>query len=239
MKNMAVLGRGMNTSRALVLASSLALLFGLGPWAPAVEAWDTSPSCGSSTFPATGQEVSYAVGTLTAGAPVYDDGAVRAGGALSYRDNGDGTITDLNTGLMWEKKEQELTSLHDWMVAFPWSDPRGSIWDWVAAVNAEGGVGFAGYNDWRIPNVRELESIVDYGTSNPAVAEAFNNGGEMLVTCTVLECSRTQPLAYWTSTTVAFFPVNAWVVNFGGGFTDFMTKSLSAFVRAVRGGCVP
>src|SRR3989442_5172477 len=92
------------------------------------------------------------------------------------------------------------------MVAFPWSDPRGSIWDWVAAVNAEGGVGFAGYNDWRIPNVRELESIVDYGTSNPAVAEAFNNGGEGVGAFYPARNYRRQPVAYSGAPTLAVLP---------------------------------
>jgi hypothetical protein len=46
-------------------------------------------------FPATGQTTSYAAG---------DDGAIKAGAPLSYTHNGDGTITDNNTKLVWEKK---------------------------------------------------------------------------------------------------------------------------------------
>src|SRR5258707_95702 len=56
----------------------------------------------------------------TTGAPVNDDGAVRAGGALSYQDNGDGTVTDLNTQLMWEKKSED-GSLHDVSNTYVWS----------------------------------------------------------------------------------------------------------------------
>src|SRR2546425_6256184 len=66
--------------RTLVLASSLALLSSLGLWATAVEAWWTPPpslSCGSSTFPATGQ-ITPATGTMThTGATVRDDGFVK------------------------------------------------------------------------------------------------------------------------------------------------------------------
>src|SRR2546430_2545653 len=153
MNSMTVLGPGTNTCRALVLASSLALLLGLGPWATAVEAWDTSPSCGSSTFPATGQ-ITPATGTMThTGATVRDDGFVKAGGALSYQDNGDGTVTDLNTMLMWEKKSMD-GSLHDVGKTFVWSSPvTDTVWDWVDAINTElgNGIGFAGYNDWRLP----------------------------------------------------------------------------------------
>src|SRR5437867_11791104 len=93
--------------RALVLASSLALLSSLGLWATAVEAWGTPPpssSCGSSTFPATGQTTSFPPTLKITDDPVHDDGFVKAGGALRYQNSGDGTITDLNTRLMWEQK---------------------------------------------------------------------------------------------------------------------------------------
>src|SRR3989441_11076837 len=189
--------------RTLVVASSLALLSSLGLWATAVEAWWTPPpslSCGSSTFPATGQ-ITPATGTMThAGATVRDDGFVKAGGALSYQDNGDGTVTDLNTLLMWEKKSMD-GSLHDVSKTFVWSSPiTDTVWDWIDAVNTElgTGIGFAGYNDWRLPNVRELQSIVDYGRSNPAVDPAFNNNFSF--GCTVLTCSQIFALPYWSST---------------------------------------
>src|SRR5438309_9105764 len=112
----------------LVLARSLALLFGLGVGATAVDAWDGASStsvtsaCGSQTFPATGQTTSYGNSTNTQlhDVTVKDDGFVRAGGALRYVDNGNGTITDLNTGLMWEKKVQD-GGLHDWSNKYEWS----------------------------------------------------------------------------------------------------------------------
>src|SRR3989442_15495170 len=139
--------------RALVLGSSLVLPFGVAVWAAAVEA----QTC-ANAFPATGQTTSYSATTLTTTlAPVKDDGFVRAGGALSYRDNGDGTITDLNTGLMWEKKSVDGSD-HDVTKVFPWSSlVQATVWDWIDAINTEvaNGVGFAGFNDWRIPNVRE------------------------------------------------------------------------------------
>ena len=51
---------------------------------------------GGQRFPASGQTTAYGPGS---------DGDVQAGAPLSYTDNGDGTITDPNTGLMWEKKD--------------------------------------------------------------------------------------------------------------------------------------
>src|SRR5882762_10987096 len=136
--------------RALVLASSLALLSSLGLWATAVEAWWWTPppppsSCGSSTFPATGQ-ITPATAMTHTGATVRDDGFVKAGGALSYQDNGDGTITDLNTGLMWEKKSLDGSD-HDATKTFVWSSPlTDTVWDWIDAINTEvgNGIGFAG-----------------------------------------------------------------------------------------------
>ena len=218
---------------------SLALLVGLGLSATAVQAWDTSPSCGSSTFPATGQ-LTPATDTMTqTGATVRDDGVVKAGGPLSYQDNGDGTITDLNTGLMWEKKSADGSD-HDVTKVFPWSSlVQATIWDWIDAINTEvaNGVGFAGYNDWRIPNVRELLSIADYGRLNPSVDPAFNNN--LSPGCTVLTCSATTIRDfYWSSTTVATIPLDAWEVEFFSGAISAALKGGSHAVRAVRGGCV-
>ena len=62
-------------------------------------------------LPATGQTTSYVAG---------DDGDIRAGAPLKYRDNGDGTVTDENTKLMWEKKDQASGGLHNWNNTYPW-----------------------------------------------------------------------------------------------------------------------
>src|SRR2546423_8330810 len=201
---------------------SLALLSSLGLWATAAGAWGTPettppPSCGSSTFPATGQ-LTPAMGTLThTGATVRDDGFVKAGGPLSYRDNGDGTISDLNTGLMWEKKSAD-GSLHDVNKTFVWSSPvTDTVWDWIDAVNTEvaNGIGFAGFNDWRLPNVRELLSIIDYGRLNPLVDPVFHNNESH--GCTVFIFSATQTPPYGSSTTVATTDVDAWAVGLAAG----------------------
>jgi len=222
--------------RTLVLAISLALLFGLALRVPAAEA---SSSC-NGTFPATGQTTSFATSTKTpTGAPVGDDGAVQAGGPLSFTDNGDGTITDNNTGLMWEKKSLDGSD-HDVNKAFLWSDPNAAtIWDWLDALNA---TSFAGYNDWRIPNVKELHSIVDYEAStSPTVDPAFNNN--VVAGCDVFTCSVTAGSVHWTSTTVAAHHDQAILVDFekdfpGDVFPFFKSKlggGFPAFVRAVRG----
>ncbi len=80
-------------------------------------------------FPATGQTTCYTSGgAVTPCAGTGQDGDVQAGATLSYTDNGDGTITDNNTGLMWEKKSDD-GSIHDkdttytWDNAFPCTSP--------------------------------------------------------------------------------------------------------------------
>ncbi len=71
----------------------------------------TNELSAAQAFPATGQTTSYAAG---------DDGALTPGTALSYTDNGDGTITDNDTKLMWEKKDQTSMSPHNVDSIYPW-----------------------------------------------------------------------------------------------------------------------
>lgn len=166
-------------------------------------------------LPATGQTVSYAAG---------DDGDVQAGGPLSYTDNGDGTVTDIRTGLTWEMKTDTNVNETYW-----W---EGAL-DYVAQLNTmNNGAGFAGHNDWRLPNVKELLSIVDYGRFNPSIDPIFGP--------TAGTIGRPR---YWSSTSwAAYYPeTNAWAVDFGDGYGNFTPlvpfgKNSSLRVRAVRGG---
>ncbi len=90
---------------------------------------------------------------------------VRSGsgyGQNSFTDNGDGTITDTATGLMWMK------------------DDRGSGLNWQDALSYSEDLSLEGYDDWRLPSVKELQSIVDYSrspatTSSPAMDPIFNS----------------------------------------------------------------
>ncbi len=136
------------------------------------------------------------------------------------------TVIDLNTGLEWEKK-CSCGGLHDQNIRYPWSGngSEETIWDWLDDVNAEGGSGYAGHSDWRIPNLKELQSIVDYGVSNPAVHPAFNNAAD----------SFTLPRLYWSSTTRSPLTSDAWFVDFSDGSVGGFDKSIGPrFIRAVR-----
>jgi hypothetical protein len=190
---------------------------------------------GGQRFPASGQTTSYGPGS---------DGAVRAGGALSYTDNGDGTITDHNTGLMWEKKD-DSGGIHDKDNTYTWwgGVTPGYLMDGTMVTVFLNTLNtppcFAGHCDWRIPNVKELQSIVDYEIPfpDPTVHTAFHNTN-CTPGCTVTTCSCTQSFYYWSSTTCRFTPSSAWYVFFGGGivFSYGGLKTNDFYVRAVRGG---
>jgi hypothetical protein len=191
------------------------------------------------------------------------DGETHKGVALAYADNGDGTITDMNTGLTWEKKSDD-GSVHDKDNGYPWVGtcssggatvcgttadcatpgstcqagdfqkvfPGGqTIFQWVAGLNSGG---FAGHNDWRVPSVRELQSIVNYENVTPAVSAAFNNN--CAASCTVTTCSCTVSGGYWSSSTYTYSPDYAWSVYFYDGGAGASFKSFAFYVRAVRGG---
>jgi hypothetical protein len=124
---------------------------------------------------------------------------------------------------MWEKKVSGSNCPHCVNDLYMFSDAAGT---WINAVNAEGGKGFAGHSDWRLPNVRELQSIVDYGRFTPATNPVFNNG---INSFTVTEF-------YWSSTPAAINSSFAWQVNFLNGLIDAFDKNGTNNVRAVRGG---
>jgi len=184
-------------------------------------------------FPATGQTTCWnTAGAVIACPGTGQDGDLQTGSILAYQDNGDGTITDSNTGLMWEKlDDNNVSGIHDWSDRYTWANAFAVK---IAALNAGGG--FAGYTDWRLPNRKELDSIVNLGNANPAVSPAFNTG--CTPGCTVTSCSCTQSNRYGCSSSFAFNPASAWHVSFDHGFDTAGSKNGPSFtyVRAVRGG---
>ncbi|HTQ79790.1 MAG TPA: DUF1566 domain-containing protein, partial [Thermoanaerobaculia bacterium] len=193
---------------------------------------------GATGFPATGQTTSYPSDKndhITGPVAVPDDGALQAGATLSYTDNGDGTVTDNNTGLMWEKKSDD-GGLHDKDNGYAWTSTGSvdTVWDWLDRINAAGGTGFAGYNDWRIPNIKELQSLVNFESAAPMTSSAFKNN--CVAGATVLTGSCTLTSNYWSSTTWPGSPSMAAGVNFYDGTLTPYDKTTSPHVRAVRGG---
>jgi hypothetical protein len=106
-------------------------------------------------------------------------------GVNDFVDNGDGTITDTATGLMWLQDDSG----------------EGLNWEealaWVQTKNAEN---YLGHDDWRLPDAKELQSIVDYSRSPDTTASAVI---DPLFTCTEITNPNGQADYgfYWTSTT--------------------------------------
>ena len=176
----------------------------------------------------TGQTICYDnAGTVIACPGTGQDGELQKGLAVAYTDNGNGTITDTRTGLTWEKLSDDGT-IHDKDTADTWTNAFSTK---VAMLNAGS---FAGFTDWRVPNVNELQSLVSYGAAYPAINAAFN--ANCAATCSVLTCSCTQNSAYWSSSTYQDIPSLAWVVYFNDGSVVGYLKDNNGYVRAVRGG---
>ena len=161
-------------------------------------------------LPVTGQTTRYAD---------YDDGDTQLGRPFRFFTvsiDGDLVTIDANTGLMWAADGDEGGC------------DGGMGGKWVPALQTcHDLLNFAGFNDWRLPNIKELQSIVDYETSvaAPCIDEtAFPNTKQGL---------------YWSSTTfnqsATLDP--AMCVSFANGGVVTMTKDDSnIYLRAVRGG---
>jgi hypothetical protein len=162
-------------------------------------------------------------------APFVDPTAPR------FVDNGDGTVSDTQTGLMWEQKD-DLGGIHDKDNQYSWSasttEPDGTAFTTFLGTlnNSTSADGtaisgcFAGRCDWRLPTSAELQTILlapfSCGT-NPCIDPIFGP---------------TQPNLYWSGTTNSGITLDAWAVRFSDGFLDFDDKSDSNSARAVRGG---
>jgi len=110
----------------------------------------------------TGQTTTYSAG---------DDGSLQKGAAWPsprFTVNGDGTVTDKLTGLIWSQNAGTPTVGACTGGALNWNQAL----SYVACLN---GINYLGHNDWRMPNRKELMSFIDYSRANPAlVSEATN-----------------------------------------------------------------
>jgi len=177
--------------------------------------------------PKTGQTTSFATG---------DDGALKKGVAWPtprFTDNSNGTITDKLTGLIWLKNANCPGTVRTWQTAL--ND--------VASLNSAGTMnsnncgdtsnGGSHQTDWRLPNIRELHSLVDFAFFNPAISNAAGTGQGTSSD----PFSSFQASGYWSSTTSAgAASTSAWGVGFLFGDVFGSGKSGTGFVLAVRGG---
>jgi len=173
---------------------------------------------GTVELPKTGQTTCYDdVGYAIPCAGTGEDGEIQAGVAWPeprFTDNGDGTVTDNLTGLMWLKHANCFG-------AKTWQEALYAAADLNANPGAYTCVG-AGYTDWRLPNRKELHSLTDFSRAGPALpGHPFLN---------------VQPIWYWSSTTYAHGSDDAWVVYMDAGVVGGPHKSDYYFVWPVRAG---
>ena len=136
-----------------------------------------------------------------------------------FIDNGDGTVTHTKTGLMWKQCIEGLSGagcVTGTATTFTW---QGAL-QAAQALNVAGG--FAGHTDWRVPNQKELNSIVEHQCVTPAI-------NATIFPATVSGW-------YWSASPFVVVATNAWGVDFNNGGDNFNNKSANGYVRLVRGG---
>ena len=119
-----------------------------------------------------------------------------------------GIVTDNKTGLQWQ---DDYSDNGGYIKSAKWTD---------AIVYCES-LSLGGYDDWRLPNIIELRSIVDRSLVNPAIDPTF-----LSVTS----------YFYWSSTAHTYYAGGVWVVDFSDGNSNDYSKSHTYYVRCVRGG---
>jgi hypothetical protein len=150
-------------------------------------------------LPLTGQTTVYETG---------DDGTYQRGVANTFTDNGDGTVTD-SRGLIWPKA---------------WNGDAANggakFVSWEAAVQYCYNGTFFGSSDWRLPNIRELNSVVDKTKLSPATFSIFTNVASDV---------------YWSSTSGGAQPISyAWYILMVQGAQEVMGKGMSNYGVCVQ-----
>jgi hypothetical protein len=140
-------------------------------------------------------------GACTAGNP--NANVIESTPTSTFIDHGNGTVTHNLTGLMWKQAVQ------------------GPI-DWSAALAAAAADTTAGYSDWRLPNKKELESIVEHCGYSPSINQTL--------------FPSTPAFIFWSSSSYVPNPSFAWTVLFFAGSSTTLDKTNNRYVRLVRGG---
>ncbi len=169
----------------------------------------------------------------------YGQDAQYKGPVRSYTSLAGGMVQDNVTGLIWEMKEHmdgvaDYSNFHDADNTYSWCDTDSNTnggyegtcgtndtKDFLSALNR---ANFGGHNDWRLPTIKELATLVDLSQSSPAVDPVF--------------AATIQSSHYWSSTTSANNFHYAWLVEFPCGANNHLdgNKSSDHYVCAVRGG---
>ena len=130
-----------------------------------------------------------------------------------YIDHGDGTVSDLRTGLMWLKCSDGLTGPNC-------SLGTANTHDWKSALETADTTLNANYNDWRLPNTKELASLSALDRFNPAI--------------NITLFPKTVSDYYWSSTPSFSSSSQSVVINFHHGYDTDISRTSSGYVRLVR-----
>ena len=133
-----------------------------------------------------------------------------------YTDHGNGTVTDTKTGLMWKQcsEGQSGDTCAD--------DGSTKAMNWKQALEHAESHAFAGYSDWRVPNIKELRSLVARNRYEPSINSTRfpNTSGEW----------------FWSASPYAHDHDDALVVDFKYGYDGYYNRNGTTRVRLVRGG---
>lgn len=186
---------------------------------------DAPPPGPPAAVPKTGQTTcTDEDGNTIACANTGQDGDIQAGVASPnprFADNGNGTVTDELTGLIWLQSGNcnafysgDATGQNDrkWQFALDACNALASGYCGLTDSSAAG--------DWHLPNAKELYSLIDLGQFNPALPP-----NHLL---SVFSWN------YWSATTLALPTGYAWSVYFGNGYVEYYDKSNDGYVRCVR-----
>ena len=156
-----------------------------------------------------------------------------SGNALTASATNWSCVQDNVTGLIWEVKtddgsERDKDNAYRWggltAIGRDSSNREGSYYDdWNNLVNAaNSGNGLCGFTDWRVPDIEELRSIVDYSRTNPSIdVDYFPN---------------THSARYWSASPSAYDSYNAWRLDFSDGNDYGSYRGSNGHVRLVRSG---
>ena len=120
----------------------------------------------------------------------------------TFKVNGNGTVTDLATGLTWQRQDDNVTRANN-----------GPAVAYCQELDLAG-------DGWRLPSIKELQSIVDYRVFLPSIDTDTFPG--------------TKSLSYWSATAYVGDSGSAWSVYFDGGAVLKGVKSGNGYVRCVR-----
>lgn len=132
-----------------------------------------------------------------------------------FTNNNDGTITDNITGLIWKRCSEGLSGTLC-------ESGSATTFTWQDALKFAKSSTFAGKNDWRLPNIKELATIVERQCTMPAINE--------------IVFPLTPTMSFWSSTPYDANANFAWNIYFPYGISDGNNKEYKFYVRLVRGG---